>query len=211
MMKEGKDAISSAVQELEEYGYVMRIRYRSKKTKQWAGSFWAYTDEPWQFEYQSHVEELQKYGLEIHMQENPHTGDPDVGNPDVKNPQLIILNKNNTKLKNNTKKFFSIIPKQDPFHPILQEWLEYKAARKQSYASERSVQAFLTKLKKLSNNNPDTARAIIEESMANNWAGVFALQPNNKTSGPQKKRAYDEDPEYRKEMNRMYNQFEIID
>lgn len=125
---------------------------------------------------------------------------------------LFNNNKDNkTKLKNNTKKFSSVIPEQDPFHPILQEWLEYKTAKKQSYASERSVQAFLTKLKNLSNNNPDTAQAIIEESMANNWAGVFALQPNNKTSSPQKKRAYDEDVEYRKQMDRMYNQSTQID
>ena len=33
-------------------------------------------------------------------------------------------------------------------------------------------------MKKLSDNNPETAMMVIEESMANNWQGLFALKNN---------------------------------
>jgi hypothetical protein len=38
-----------------------------------------------------------------------------------------------------------------------------------------------TKLRNLSGNNIETARAIINEAMANNWAGFFALRANTTT------------------------------
>ena len=60
--------------------------------------------------------------------------------------------------------------------PILAEWLEYKKSRKESYKSEKSLQALASELAKLSNNDPVIARTIIQKSMANNWAGIFALK-----------------------------------
>lgn len=60
--------------------------------------------------------------------------------------------------------------------PIVLEWLEYKQERKQSYKSPKSIKIFYNHLVKLSNNDADIARKIIEQSMANNWAGIFALK-----------------------------------
>ena len=56
------------------------------------------------------------------------------------------------------------------------EWLEYKKSRKETYKSEKSLQALANELTKLSNNDQITAKAIIQKSMANNWAGIFALK-----------------------------------
>ena len=60
--------------------------------------------------------------------------------------------------------------------PILIEWLEYKKSRKETYKSEKSLQALANELTRLSNNDKTIARAIIQKSMANNWAGIFALK-----------------------------------
>ena len=60
--------------------------------------------------------------------------------------------------------------------PILIEWLEYKKSRKETYKNEKSLQALANELTRLSNNDQATARAIIQKSMANNWAGIFALK-----------------------------------
>lgn len=65
------------------------------------------------------------------------------------------------------------------FREIVVEWLAYKRDRKESYKSSRSMQAFLAKLKSLSQNNAFVARQIIEQSMANNWAGIFPLKIQN--------------------------------
>ena len=60
--------------------------------------------------------------------------------------------------------------------PILIEWLEYKKSRKESYKSEKALQVLAANLAKFSNNSPQTARSIIERSMANNWAGIFPIK-----------------------------------
>lgn len=64
----------------------------------------------------------------------------------------------------------------DEYLEAFSDWLQYKQDRKESYKSEKSVQKALTKLKNLSNNNSNTARLIVDNSMANNWAGLFELK-----------------------------------
>ena len=59
---------------------------------------------------------------------------------------------------------------------IFKDWLEYKKDRKEKYKSEKSIQLAYNKLVKLSDNNPEIAKEIVEQSMANNWAGLFELK-----------------------------------
>jgi hypothetical protein len=124
MMKEGSDAINSGINELEEYGYLIRVRYRDKKTKTWKGSFWAYTDIPYSFNIQKNIDWVDSRGLEIYMDEktkiNLNTENPDMENPDmvipnVENPGLIILNNKNTNIKktNNKKNIKLHSPEQN--------------------------------------------------------------------------------------------------
>ena len=68
---------------------------------------------------------------------------------------------------------------ESPWRELMRIWLEYKKARKEAYSSEMGAKACLTKLRNLSGNNPDTAQAIIDQSMANNWAGLFPLNDQN--------------------------------
>lgn len=62
------------------------------------------------------------------------------------------------------------------FDKVVLDWFEYKKERRESYKSEKSKTAFINKLKKLSGNNAETARLIVDESIANNWAGIFELK-----------------------------------
>lgn len=59
---------------------------------------------------------------------------------------------------------------------MMRTWLEYKRLRKESYKSEIGIRKCLTMLRNLSGNNPQTATAIIDQSIANNWAGLFELK-----------------------------------
>lgn len=54
-------------------------------------------------------------------------------------------------------------------------WLEYKRTRRESYTSELGAKKCLTMLRNLSGNNAGIASAIIDRSVANNWAGLFPL------------------------------------
>ena len=67
---------------------------------------------------------------------------------------------------------------QDFVRPFL-DWIEYKKSKKQTYKNEQSLRACYNKLVKLSNGNADTASRIIEEAMANNWSGFYALKETN--------------------------------
>lgn len=61
----------------------------------------------------------------------------------------------------------------------LEKWIAYKKERKQSY-KPTGLKACVEKLERLSNNNPDLAMRIVDESISNNWSGLFPLK-NNKT------------------------------
>ena len=64
------------------------------------------------------------------------------------------------------------------FQPVMAEWLAYKSERGQSYR-QQGLKACYSKLRELSNGEPDIARKIIRQSMANNWAGLFPLKTTN--------------------------------
>jgi len=88
----------------------------------------------------------------------------------------------NKEEKKGAKKFnFDFVEEQ--FKDVFNSWLQYKKERKETYKTQTSLEACYKNLKKLSGNNPETAKEIIENSFANNWSGLFALK-NNKTFTP---------------------------
>lgn len=56
---------------------------------------------------------------------------------------------------------------------LFNDWFDYKKDRKETYKNAKSIEAFKTKLKNMSKNNIKTAKEIIADSMANNYAGIF--------------------------------------
>lgn len=67
----------------------------------------------------------------------------------------------------------SFVP--EDFLPIIERWAGYKQERKQAY-TQSGIEACYHKLLELSNTNPAIAMAVIEQSIANNWAGLFELK-----------------------------------
>jgi len=105
-----------------------------------------------------------------------------------------ILSKDNIKEKKKEKSF--VAPE---YNELFSLWLEYKRQRRESYKSEMSLKICYNKLVKLSGNNPDIALAIVEQSIANNWAGLFELKQNNYNNGQQ---TYINDPVERRQYER---------
>lgn len=62
--------------------------------------------------------------------------------------------------------------------PAFKEWLEYKKERKETYKTERTAKAAYNLLVKLSNGNPQAAMAIVEQSLAHQWASMYELKTN---------------------------------
>lgn len=61
------------------------------------------------------------------------------------------------------------------YEPIIQKWLEYKKERKSAY-TQRGAEGMYKKLVGMSGGNPNIADAIVEQSIANNWQGLFELK-----------------------------------
>lgn len=73
----------------------------------------------------------------------------------------------------------------DPsFVPVLRKWFDYKASRNEQYRNISAINTLFEYLKKLANNDPVVAMDIVNQSIANNWAGLFELktQSNNANS-----------------------------
>lgn len=64
----------------------------------------------------------------------------------------------------------------DGFKEIFLEWLQYKRARHEKYKSQGSLQKAYKRLLDLSGSNVAIAKMIIDQSMANNWAGLFEIK-----------------------------------
>lgn len=80
-----------------------------------------------------------------------------------------------SKVDKRKKEFdFSFI--EDSFKDIFEIWLNYKSERNEKYKTQDSLHTCYNHLKKISYNNPETAKEIVEKSMANNWAGIFELK-----------------------------------
>lgn len=60
----------------------------------------------------------------------------------------------------------------------VETWLAYKKEKSQSY-KPTGFKTFYKKLCELSGNNTQVAMVIIEQSMQNNYAGIFPLRNNN--------------------------------
>ena len=72
------------------------------------------------------------------------------------------------------------VDNESEFKQIIQEWIEYKKDKKQSYKSQQSLNILIKKLINLSDGKYILAREIVENSIANNYSGIFELK--NKSS-----------------------------
>ena len=63
----------------------------------------------------------------------------------------------------------------------VETWLAYKKEKGQMY-KPTAFKTFYRKFCELCGNNPQVAMAIIEQSMQNNYAGIFPLKNNNNNS-----------------------------
>lgn len=99
-------------------------------------------------------------------------------------PPLEEIKENSSKNKKKILSKDNIKEKEESFvepefEPAFSLWLEYKHQRRESYKSDISLKTCYNKLVRLSGSNPDIAMQIVEQSMANNWAGLFSLKDDN--------------------------------
>lgn len=77
---------------------------------------------------------------------------------------------------------YDFVPSE--FKLVVDKWLSYKKSKRQSYANDESIKAMFNNLYKMSGGDPKTAELIIEQSMGNNWDGLFELKQRNHQPAP---------------------------
>ena len=63
---------------------------------------------------------------------------------------------------------------------VVERWLDYKRSIGNTYKTVQGVKAMIEKLNDLSGGNVEIAGAIVEQSIANNWKGLFELKQQKK-------------------------------
>lgn len=87
-----------------------------------------------------------------------------------------------------TSKTVVVNPFSEKFTSVWELWKEYKdEAFGFKYKSGISEQMALKKLVRISGGHEDVAVAIIEQSMADQWEGLFPLLNNNTPNGQRKR------------------------
>lgn len=87
---------------------------------------------------------------------------------------------NKEKAKVTKKNSFDYSFIEPRFRMPFEEWLKYKRSKKQMYKRQCDLELCYKKLKEHSGGDVEKAMLIIEQSMTNNWSGLFEL----KTSTP---------------------------
>lgn len=162
VLKEGKTAIYSAIQELKDCGYCNVDICRNEKG--------IITGNDYTFR-------------EFPNEGNPCSEEPHSDFRHTENPTQIIkeeTNNGNDKIKkiekedkSSSKKTYDLSFVDGKYMSTFTEWLEYKAERKEKYKTESSLKACYNRLLKLSGDNPQIAAEIVQQSIANNYAGLF--------------------------------------
>ena len=141
--------------------------------------------------------------IEMHRSEDSSS----VSQNETQNGNIYRVNRDNNIISNSStdsnksnrenspkEKKFSIDKwakaQESPWRELMLIWLEYKRTRKESYRSEVGAKKCLTLLRNLSGGNAEVAQQIIDQSMANNWAGLFALKESPPSRGQPPGRAH---------------------
>lgn len=86
-------------------------------------------------------------------------------------------------LKDNNIVIFNNNLTDSNIKPAFEKWLAYKKEKRQSY-KPIGLKMCLKKLEELSGGNLGIAMQIVDESISNNWSGLFPLKTNNQSKKP---------------------------
>ena len=186
MVKEGISTVQTGVRELEREGYLKRVQYRNKKTKAKAGSFWAYSNIPYNLEIANNVRLLSLSGYELY---------PEKARCRKARCSKATCSKtasNNTNNTNNTNNKKKVNKKVSPFSSF-QEYLTNNYLKDETFINSLNdfiehrsiIKIPLTELaiKKLSNKFLKFTPAEVIEALdasveSGKWPGVYPKSKN---------------------------------
>jgi len=105
------------------------------------------------------------------------------------------ITNNNSNITNNKKENFDFV--KNDFWDLWKEWISYRKKIRKHFKTKNGMEKSYNKLIKLSAGDPKIARRIVEQSIDNEWIGLFELKNENKTGRiPEKHRDYSQDKQF---------------
>ncbi len=89
------------------------------------------------------------------------------------------INLNSSIERKNKKKDFDLSFVDDAYKEAFSEWLQYKQSIGKPYRTQQSVELCYRHALSFAADDPQQFRRVIEQSIANGWAGLFQLKNNN--------------------------------
>lgn len=175
--------IFRSIKNLEERGFVVKGNYNTDK---WNKTNW-YAITKFGLTY------LQTKGYSISvfgaLFQNDTFDSGKMNDGESQSEQSILINNTYTNTNSKQEKEDTIISSKKKYsldlsivalemRDVVETWLAYKKEKGQSY-KPTGFKTFYKNLCELSGYNPHVAMAIIEQSMRNNYAGIFPLKNNN--------------------------------
>ena len=163
LLKDGKDAVRSSLNELEEHGYFKREERRDG-TGHFKGYDYIIFEDPM---------------LDAPMLDEPMSDEPMSENPTSVKPPLLntnTLNKeelNTKKSKETVQDVISMLP--DELKEVAESFVEHRKALKAPMTGN-ALKLAIRKAKKYANDDMDKTIAIMEQSIENGWKGIFELK-----------------------------------
>lgn len=166
-IKDKKGCIDSAFKELQKNGFILSVKVIDAKGR-FSGWNHIVYDDPTDIQ-------------ENRLRKNPTSDLTDFGeNAPIQitdiNTNEILITKDIIKTKGGVELSFN----SEDWKEVWKEWTEYKQTEhRDQFKSTKSEQVAINKLVEMSSNDINTAKAIINQSIANRWKGLFTIKQNN--------------------------------
>lgn len=183
LTKEGESAIYSAIKELKSLGYCEEEKIRDEN-KRIIGNEYTFFEKT---NAKSVDNQLNGENLDLAFQNQGNQGQLNTNKNKV-TKEIKEEKEDKSSSKNvNTKDIldcYDISNIPQGYVDVVRAWCQYKKERKEKYKSQSSFDTMVKRLVKLSNGNPRIAALVVEQSIANNYAGLFAIKSSNSSELP---------------------------
>jgi len=100
-------------------------------------------------------------------------------NQESKRGKEKSIDKSIPKKKDDRVVFVESLP--EDWQNVVMSWLRYKIDRNENYKSLSSLKIFYRNLQEYSGNNVSVAQKVVDQSIGNNWQGIFPLKNQSHT------------------------------
>ena len=182
--------VKRAINTLEQMGHIQREPFdgRRRELRVSDPSLWPnMTQQPGQ---NDPADRSKWSGRQVKMNRQPVQNEPA-----DRSKRPTIIKEELKKKKESKKKKEQVVMPWPQFDEVWQTWTQYKSDEHRfKYKSEHSEQLAVNELAKISNNDPERARAIIRQSITHGWKGLYPIKSGAGAPAPSA-RTTDQDAE----------------